>query len=122
MTTDRKAKLLERRAKLDAQLQAIEAREKERMRKLDTRRKIIAGALALEHAEGNAAFAAELAGLLNRYVTRPDDRKLFHFLDGRVPDVTPAASDSFTAAANPDEEAANPDDEMDDDKPETGSA
>jgi hypothetical protein len=40
-------------------------------RKDDTRRKIIAGAIMLEHAETNAAFAAELTALLNHYVTKP---------------------------------------------------
>jgi hypothetical protein len=101
MSTDRKAKLLERRARLDAQLRDLDAREKERQRKLDTRRKIIAGALVLEHAEIKADFAIELAALLNRYVTRPEDRALFDFLDSRVPGVGPAASPDFAAAARP---------------------
>lgn len=55
-------------------------------RKDDTRRKIITGALVLERAEADAAFAAELAALLNRYVTRPQDRALFDFLSDRTPD------------------------------------
>jgi hypothetical protein len=55
-------------------------------RKDDTRRKIIAGAVALEYAEQNAGFAAELAALLNQCVTRPQDRALFDFLHDRTPD------------------------------------
>jgi hypothetical protein len=55
-------------------------------RKDDTRRKIIAGALVLERAETDAAFAAELAALLNRFVTKPQDRALFDFLGDRTPD------------------------------------
>jgi hypothetical protein len=55
-------------------------------RKDDTRRKIIAGAVALEHAGQNAGFAAELTALLNQYVTRPQDRALFDFLSDRTPD------------------------------------
>ena len=103
MTTDRKAKLLERRAKLDAQLADLDAREKDRLRKLDTRRKIITGSLALEHMTVKAEFAAELTGLLNRYVTRPQDRALFEFLDDRMPDSPPPLSSAMTAAAAADE-------------------
>jgi hypothetical protein len=55
-------------------------------RKDDTRRKIIAGALVLERAETDAAFAAELTALLNHYVTKPQDRALFDFLSDRTPD------------------------------------
>jgi hypothetical protein len=55
-------------------------------RKDDTRRKIIAGAIALEHAQTDPGFAAELAALLNRYVMKPQDSALFDFLSDRDPD------------------------------------
>jgi hypothetical protein len=55
-------------------------------RKDDTRRKIIAGAIALEHAENDPEFAAGLAALLNRYVVKPQDRALFDFLPDRAAD------------------------------------
>lgn len=98
---DERAKLLERRAKLDARLKQLALQETKQQRKDDTRRKIIAGALILEHAETDPDFAPILAKLLNRYVTRPQDRALFHFLDDRQPDASPAPSDSFSAAASP---------------------
>jgi len=77
MTPNRRQKLLEQKARIDAQLKAIEARALQQKRRDDTRRKIIAGALALEHAEIDPAFGAALAKLLNRYVKRPQDRALF---------------------------------------------
>ena len=69
--------LLEQRRQIDERLKRLDAREKELARKADARRKIIAGALALEHAERNEAFGEELRGLLDRYVERPADRALF---------------------------------------------
>jgi len=74
---DRKAKLLQRKAQIEAQLQDLNARERLRERKMDTRRKVIAGALALEHAGIDPGFHAELFKLLNRYVNRAQDRALF---------------------------------------------
>ena len=61
-----------------ARLEKFEAAKAERERKLDTRRKIIVGALALEHMAQNpkSAFAAELGALLNRYVEKLPDRAL----------------------------------------------
>lgn len=81
-TTDRLDVLRKRRDQLDAQLRALEARQKEANRKADTRRKVIAGALAMEHFEANrdSEFARVLFRLLDEYVIRPHDRVLFPFL------------------------------------------
>lgn len=81
-TTDRLDTLRRRRDQLDAQLRMLEARRKEAERKADTRRKVIAGALALEHFEANrdSEFAKLLYRLLDEYVVRPHDRPLFPFL------------------------------------------
>lgn len=85
MMTIRKSpqeKLAELQAK-EAQLKARIQKEKAKLasdeRKRDTRRKIIAGALALEHAEQNpdSEFAAVFRKLLNRHVERDQDRELF---------------------------------------------
>jgi hypothetical protein len=58
----------------------------EQHRKDDTRRKIIAGAVLLNHAATDPAFAAELIALLNLRVTDQRDRALFDFLTDRQPD------------------------------------
>lgn len=91
-------KLLAQKAQIEARLKDLDAREKAQQRKLDTRRKIVAGAIALEHAEIDPTFGAELAALLNRLV-KPHERFLFDFLDDRTPDVRPGAADGFASAA-----------------------
>ena len=45
------------RAQVDAKIKALEARNRTQSRKDDTRRKIITGALALEHMQRHEAFA-----------------------------------------------------------------
>lgn len=90
-TTDKIQALRQKQAEIQAQLQAAEARAKEQARKDETRRKVIAGALALEHAEknGNSDFARILRGLLNEYVIRPIDRRLFPDLPELEKPTTP---------------------------------
>jgi hypothetical protein len=81
-TTDRLELLRRKRDQLDAQMRALDARNKQAERKADTRRKVIAGALALEHFEANrdSEFGRLLFRLLDEYVVRPHDRALFGFL------------------------------------------
>ena len=61
----------------NALVQKYENLKRRRERKLDTRRKIIAGAIALEHMKHDAAFAAAFAALLDRFVTKGPERALF---------------------------------------------
>ena len=91
-TPDRLQSLRQKRDQLDAQLKLLEARNKDAERKADTRRKVIAGALALEHFETNrdSEFARTLYRLLEEYVVRPYDRILFPFLP--EPKTPPAES------------------------------
>lgn len=49
--------------------------------KLDTRRKIVAGAIILKHAEIDEVFAGELYGLLDKFVS-VHDRHLFDLPEG----------------------------------------
>ena len=83
-TKDRADLLRRKRDQLDAQLKALEARSKQAERKADTRRKVIAGALALEHFEKNrdSEFGRVMLRLLDEYVVRPHDRALFPDLPG----------------------------------------
>jgi hypothetical protein len=94
-TAARLKTLREKREQLDAQLRALEARNKQAERKADTRRKVIAGALALEHYEKNpdSEFHRILFRLLDEYVVRPHDRALF-------PDLGEAAADSALNGAD----------------------
>ena len=68
---------LERFQRKNAAVQKYENLKRRRERKLDTRRKIIAGALALEHTKYDASFAEALHALLDRYVTKAPERALF---------------------------------------------
>lgn len=72
---DKLAELQKQEAQLKARIQRERARLRDQERKADTRRKIIAGALALEHKD--KTFQATLTKLLDEYVTRDADRALF---------------------------------------------
>lgn len=71
------AELERKEAQLKARIQKKRAEVAGKQRKQDTRRKIIAGALALEHAEQDKEFGAAFKQLLKKHVTRPADRELF---------------------------------------------
>lgn len=79
------------------QKKAAEAQQREAERKADTRRKILIGALALEHWEKNreSEFGKVLHRLADEYVTRPHDRALF-------PELPPLPDDGAAPAVRPD--------------------
>jgi hypothetical protein len=86
-------KTLEQRlAKAQADLRYAQSLEKKQARADDARRKIIAGALALEHFAKNpdTEFGKIMFRLLDEYA-RPDERFLFEFLPVRDP---PAVQDN----------------------------
>jgi hypothetical protein len=81
---DKMASLLKKQEQITAQLKQLKAREKETERKADTRRKVIAGALALEHLarHPDSEFARVLVKLLDDHVEERS-RHLFAFLPKR---------------------------------------
>jgi hypothetical protein len=83
-TGRRKVLLQQRLERVQRQIRKLEAGEKDQARRDDARRKIIAGALALEHREKNpdSEFGKHLFKLLDEYA-RPEDRRLFEFLPVR---------------------------------------
>jgi hypothetical protein len=86
--------LQQRLTKAQRALSKARSDAKDLARRDDARRKIIAGALALEHLGKNPAseFGKVLFGLLDEYA-RPDDRVLFEFLPVREapkPDIIEA--------------------------------
>ena len=91
-----KAKQKEQLNKLKAQLQNEKAKITTANRKKDTRRKIIAGALALEHMEYDEAHAAAMRKLITRHV-KPEDKELFaDYLNGSTTaNDAPSAKSSF---------------------------
>ena len=78
-TTDKLAKLKAQQDKIRARIQREKARISAQERKQDTRRKIIAGALALAHAQQHpeSDFARQLNVLIGQHVTKDQDRALF---------------------------------------------
>ena len=86
-----KARLAVQQAK--ARLQAIENRQSEAQRKLDTRRKIILGGMLLDAAAKDDRYAKVVNALLAR-VERDNDRKAF---DGWQPPKPANGSDPAPA-------------------------
>jgi len=72
-------KLEAKKREVESQLKRLKTLEAQQRRKDDTRKKIIAGSLALTHAEmpEHEEFRRELYRLISRYTTKPQDRELF---------------------------------------------
>lgn len=77
MQNDKLEKLKAKRREIDAQIRQEQNREIVQQRKLDTRRKILAGAAVLSEAGGNQGYKAALWQLLDSFLGKPDDRVLF---------------------------------------------
>jgi hypothetical protein len=69
--------LLEKRKKLDAQIQAVRSKEVAKKRKEDTRRKILVGAAILEEVAAGGFPEEKLRKILDSQIVRPGDRALF---------------------------------------------
>jgi len=69
--------LKKKQEQLKAQIQALEARERLRERKRDTRRKILIGAYYLDKAKSDDKAWQRLVAELDTYLSRDVDRKLF---------------------------------------------
>ena len=68
--------LKKKQDQLKAQIQALEAVDKTRERKRETRRKILVGAYYLDKARQEDAFN-QLVGIMDNYLKRESDRRLF---------------------------------------------
>lgn len=90
--SDRLKKLRQQQEELAQKIRLEESRLKEQARKDDTRRKIIAGAVALDLAEQNPQFRTLLYEAMNQAVTAERDRDLLG-LSGSSP-ASPPAPDS----------------------------
>lgn len=86
----RKAEIRAQQLRINRQLRRVQSRKKDQARSHDARRKIIAGALALEHFATNPGSEFGLVRLIDQY-TRPEDRWLFDFLPIRDTDTPEAA-------------------------------
>lgn len=79
------SKKLSRREKLELaiaqkheQLKNLNAQERVKERKRETRKKIVAGGIVLQHAQDDIQFKTVIDRLLNQFVTNDNDRDLFN--------------------------------------------
>lgn len=71
------AELQEKQRQIAERIKTENARIASQKRKEDTRRKILAGSVALNHADHDPKFGADLKAQIDKNVTRDDDRALF---------------------------------------------
>jgi hypothetical protein len=69
-------KLKTKKAQLEARIQAMEARNKSKERKIDTRKKILIGSYYLNQATKESKLD-ELTKIMDKFLERDNDRQLF---------------------------------------------
>lgn len=69
--------LLKRRAQLDAEILRLQTQSKKEARKIDTRRKILIGAIMMQEMEQRSDFDVWVRKLLAERLTKTRDRMLF---------------------------------------------
>ena len=77
MSNEQLEKLEQKQAQLKAKIQLIRNREATKQRKIDTRKKILAGSAVLDSVKKDPAAQAKLTQLLDGFLTADRDRKLF---------------------------------------------
>ena len=70
-------KLRLQRQQINERIKSMEAKERTQERKLDTRRKILLGALLSDWMEKDEGLKKKVFGHLTRYLSRKNDRDLF---------------------------------------------
>lgn len=76
--SDKLQKLEERKAKIAAEIARVKAREATQIRKNDTRRKVLVGALVLAMIERGEWPREKFDSALALFLSRPKDRALFN--------------------------------------------
>ena len=69
--------LKEKKEQIEARIKNMEAKEKSKAKKLDTRRKILIGAMVIEQMEKSEDTKNKVLASLNGFLTRTLDRNLF---------------------------------------------
>lgn len=77
MADDKIEKLKAQKKSIEVRIRQEQNRDRARERKADTRRKILAGAWALDEAASRADFKEFLYKKLDSFLSKPDDRALF---------------------------------------------
>ena len=71
-------RLIEQRNAINARIRDAESKLRDNERRLDTRRKVLAGATVLAWAKRDSDFCARLMMELKTFLVRDDDRALFN--------------------------------------------
>ncbi|HCG3096939.1 TPA: mobilization protein [Enterobacter asburiae] len=74
---ERLAKLEEQRARINAEIQRVRAREQQQKRKEDTRRKVLVGAWMMAKVQSGEWPEQKLIEAMDSYLERDHDRALF---------------------------------------------
>ena len=74
---ERMRKLEEQRARINAAIQRVKARERQAVRKRDTRRKILAGAMVLDRVARGVLTEQLFLRDMDEFLDRPHERALF---------------------------------------------
>jgi len=77
MTTSKLDQLTKRREELNAQIQAFKAKENQKKRKEDTKRKILIGSVVMKMLKTGEMPQERLNQLLDKHLEKKADRKLF---------------------------------------------
>lgn len=77
MVKDKLAALTEKRNQLNAQIQALKAKEQSQERKNETRKKIIIGGMVMRMVKDGDMPQERMQTLLDKYVENAKDRALF---------------------------------------------
>lgn len=93
--------LLEKRRKIEAQLKALDARDREQKRKDDTRRKIIVGSLVMDEAETDPAMLAAVRRLIEEKASDKDRDFLGDWLASAAATPREEAAETRAPAASP---------------------
>ena len=104
--SDRLKKLRQQQEELAQKIRLEESRLKEQARKDDTRRKIIAGAVALDLANNHSQFRALLYEAMNQAVTAERDRDLLGLAGASSVSPQAAGPDASPPPARADQSAA----------------
>lgn len=78
MANDKLAALTEKRNQLNAQIQALKAKEQAQERKNETRKKIIIGGMVMRMVKDGDMPQERMQTLLDKYVENAKDRALFN--------------------------------------------
>ena len=74
---DRIRQLEERRARINAEIQQVRSRESQEARKLETRRRILAGAMVLDRVARKELAEKLFLADMDRFLKREQDRAVF---------------------------------------------